>query len=65
MAEKNIVMDRPDMLIAVHGISQAEIDGADEGGYVGERTVEGVGLVKYYITQRKTVEIPNQMGDRN
>jgi hypothetical protein len=64
MAEKNIVMDRAEMLIAVHGITQAEIDAADAGGFVGERTVDGVGVVKYFITQRGDVEIPNQIGDR-
>lgn len=65
MAEKNMVMDSADLLMAVHGITQAEIDSADEGGFVGERTIENVGVVKYYITQRSTVAIPNQQGDRN
>lgn len=64
MAEKNIVMDRADVLMAVHGITPGEIAAADAGGYVGERSIENVGVVKYYLTQRGTVAMPNQQGDR-
>lgn len=63
MADKNIVMDRADMLRDVHGWSDAEIQGAGPDGFVGEKEVEGVGMVKYFLTARGNVAIPNQMGD--
>lgn len=63
MADKNMVMVSAELLRDEHGFSQAEIDAADESGLVGEREVEGVGTVKYYISMRGTARMPDQMGD--
>lgn len=63
MADKNMVMDSADMLVAVHGFTHAEVAAADEGGFVGERQVDNVGLVKYFVTKKGNVEMPKQFGD--
>lgn len=65
MADKNIVMASADEIRATGLFSEDEIQHGqnDEGGYVGAREVEGAGMVKYFITLRKTARIPSQMGD--
>lgn len=65
MAEKNIVVDRADMLMARHGISQAEINNPQEDGSVATREIDGVGTVKYYVAAKSVARMPNQMGDRD
>lgn len=65
MADKNIVVQRADILMASHGITQAEINSPAEDGSVATREIDGVGTVKYYVSARTTARMPSQMGDRD
>lgn len=65
MADKNIVMASADEIRSTGLFSEDEIQAAINGdGYVGERTLEKVGLVKYHITMRASAALPDQFGDR-
>jgi hypothetical protein len=60
----NLVMENADAIRARGIFSEAEIQAALRGdGVVGERVVEGVGLVKFIVAHRQTVEIPDQFGE--
>lgn len=59
-------MMNADEIRATGLFSEGEIQAGinDEGGYVGERTDEKAGPVKYYITLKKTARLPDQFGER-
>jgi hypothetical protein len=66
MADKNIVMASADEIRATGLFSEDQIQAAERGdGYVGEASVEKVGVVKYHITMRRSAVLPSQFGDHD
>ena len=57
-------MTNIDEIRATGLFSEGELQAAQQGGgFVGTRTIEGVGEVEYHITKRGTAAIPSQQGD--